>query len=183
MLKDEKKKMNNTIRPEISDALSKYKYKRFINSRMLPKPPKGFCKWCGKKASFVWCSEQCRQEAYIRFGYVDRYIFNRDKGICAKCGIDTHWLKTEMQKIMNIWRWRIPKICSFIDLVQGFGPWGTDFYRRLWEADHIIPVIEGGGCCGLENYQTLCLVCHKKETALLAKKRSRKHIGQLVLFK
>ncbi|GAG13619.1 unnamed protein product [marine sediment metagenome] len=37
-----------------------------------------------------------------------------------------------------------------------------------WEADHIVPISEGGGCCGLDNYQTLCVPCHKKESAALA---------------
>ena len=34
----------------------------------------------------------------------------------------------------------------------------------LWDADHIIPVKEGGGQCGLENIRTLCFVCHKEVT-------------------
>lgn len=42
-----------------------------------------------------------------------------------------------------------------------------------WDADHIIPVIEGGGLCGLENYRTLCHPCHKKETAALAARRTQ----------
>ena len=39
-----------------------------------------------------------------------------------------------------------------------------------WEADHIKAVVEGGGMHGIENYRTLCLPCHKKETALLRKR-------------
>jgi len=30
-----------------------------------------------------------------------------------------------------------------------------------WQADHIIPVIDGGGACDLSNLQTLCIDCHK----------------------
>lgn len=41
-----------------------------------------------------------------------------------------------------------------------------------WEADHIVPVVEGGGECGLEGYRTLCLHCHKRETAKLARRRA-----------
>ena|SRR4030065_329029 len=33
-----------------------------------------------------------------------------------------------------------------------------------WQADHIIEVRDGGGGCGLDNFQTLCLKCHKKKT-------------------
>lgn len=45
---------------------------------------------------------------------------------------------------------------------------------HTWEADHIIPVVEGGGECGLENYRTLCLPCHRKETAALARRRAER---------
>lgn len=41
-----------------------------------------------------------------------------------------------------------------------------------WDADHIVPVVEGGGECGLENYRTLCKPCHKRETAALARRRA-----------
>lgn len=41
-----------------------------------------------------------------------------------------------------------------------------------WEADHIVPVVEGGGSCGLENLRTLCTKCHKDETSKLAARRA-----------
>jgi len=34
----------------------------------------------------------------------------------------------------------------------------------VWQADHIIEVRHGGGGCTLDNFQTLCTVCHKKKT-------------------
>lgn len=33
-----------------------------------------------------------------------------------------------------------------------------------WQADHIIEVRDGGGGCGLDNFQTLCKDCHKEKT-------------------
>lgn len=42
-----------------------------------------------------------------------------------------------------------------------------------WEMDHIVPVIEGGGLCGVDGYRTLCIPCHKKESAALAKRRAQ----------
>lgn len=54
---------------------------------------------------------------------------------------------------------------------------GWNVHRRTswWEADHIVPVAEGGGQCGPENYRTLCCRCHAEETqnlrARLAAKR------------
>jgi 5-methylcytosine-specific restriction endonuclease McrA len=44
--------------------------------------------------------------------------------------------------------------------------------RSLWEADHIMPVVEGGGGCGLDNIRTLCVPCHRRETAALAARRA-----------
>jgi 5-methylcytosine-specific restriction endonuclease McrA len=43
--------------------------------------------------------------------------------------------------------------------------------RSLWEADHIVPVVLGGGCCDLANLRTLCQRCHKLETRRLAATR------------
>ncbi|MCG8436406.1 MAG: HNH endonuclease, partial [Gammaproteobacteria bacterium] len=40
--------------------------------------------------------------------------------------------------------------------------------RTLWEMDHIVPVSDGGGGCGLDNLRTLCIPCHKSESARLA---------------
>ena len=49
------------------------------------------------------------------------------------------------------------------------------------EVDHILPVCEGGGCCGLDNLRTLCQACHKKETAKLAKRRSKSQVTNVDL--
>lgn len=38
--------------------------------------------------------------------------------------------------------------------------------RKRWQADHIIPVMKGGGACTIDNFQTLCVVCHKAKTRL-----------------
>jgi len=51
-------------------------------------------------------------------------------------------------------------------------PWGFRVGRTLWEADHILPVVEGGGGCGLDNLRTLCTRCHRQATAALAARRS-----------
>lgn len=38
--------------------------------------------------------------------------------------------------------------------------------QSYWEADHIVAVVNGGGGCGLEGYQTLCVGCHRAKTQL-----------------
>lgn len=35
---------------------------------------------------------------------------------------------------------------------------------RDWEVDHIVPVVEGGGECGMDNLRTLCVPCHRQVT-------------------
>jgi 5-methylcytosine-specific restriction endonuclease McrA len=42
------------------------------------------------------------------------------------------------------------------------------YERSWWETDHIVPVAQGGGACGLENLQTLCYRCHQAKTRLEA---------------
>lgn len=42
-------------------------------------------------------------------------------------------------------------------------------YTGEWDADHIVPVHQGGGGRGLKNFQTLCLECHKAKTIRQAK--------------
>ncbi|PSR54116.1 hypothetical protein AHMF7605_11600 [Adhaeribacter arboris] len=38
-----------------------------------------------------------------------------------------------------------------------------------WQADHILPVSNGGGACGISNFQTLCQDCHKEKTNNMVK--------------
>jgi 5-methylcytosine-specific restriction endonuclease McrA len=45
--------------------------------------------------------------------------------------------------------------------------------RRKWEADHIVPVADGGGECGLENYRLLCRPCHLRITLNWRASRAR----------
>jgi len=58
--------------------------------------------------------------------------------------------------------------------------WGlkTRIRRWLWEADHIIAVVEGGGECDLENIQTLCLRCHRKKTKQLRERRRLSRLSE-----
>lgn len=193
--KTRRKMKNNNLkiiipRPEVTAALEKLKFQRFLTIRDIPPIETGFCKWCGKKCEglrYSWCSNKCRIEFLIRYSgaSVQWRIRQRDKGVCAVCGIDTEWLKNELHKIKcvnysNGMTWPIWR--------NSLGVWNTHNHQ-LWEADHIIPVILGGGCCGLDNYRTLCLKCHKEETAALARQRSierneKKIInsGQKILF-
>lgn len=124
------------------------------------------CRWCGTevvKPRICWCSDGCVHEYRIRShsGYARSQVRKRDKGICSECGLDTIKLRRDMgrgtleqQRQRMVW----------------FGIKPSSHVPTLWEADHILPVAEGGGACGLENYRTLCLWHHKAATAKLHKR-------------
>ena len=106
-------------------------------------------------------------------------LFTLEQGKCQKCGIDANALYLRIQSLQPAERlnalihvnWYIPKGKKALDkLLQH--PKEGDF----WQADHIIPVAEGGGSCGLDNLRTLCTPCHQNETERL-RFRLRLHGG------
>jgi hypothetical protein len=42
--------------------------------------------------------------------------------------------------------------------------YGDPLVREWWDAHHRHAVMHGGGGCGLEGFETLCVPCHRKET-------------------
>jgi 5-methylcytosine-specific restriction endonuclease McrA len=45
--------------------------------------------------------------------------------------------------------------------------------RTRWDADHVVPVSEGGGRCAMANIRTLCVRCHQQVTKkTLARKKA-----------
>jgi 5-methylcytosine-specific restriction protein A len=90
-----------------------------------------------------------------------RYLLEkRDHGICALCGVDTYELAKQFNLLPKGWP-TPPERANFLE------KHGIPLSRVLsdwWDADHIVPVIEGGGECTLENFRTLCIPCHKKVT-------------------
>jgi 5-methylcytosine-specific restriction endonuclease McrA len=83
--------------------------------------------------------------------YVRREVKKRDKGICRLCGVNV--LKAHRE-----WGRRKPPATDRAARRQ----WRLE--RPRWEADHIVPVADGGGECGLENYRLLCRPCHLEVT-------------------
>jgi 5-methylcytosine-specific restriction protein A len=89
--------------------------------------------------------------------YLREQVFARDHGVCARCGVDTEALRKNKRKLDYAARRQFEK------------EWGGR--RNLWDADHILPVVEGGGECDLSNMRTLCLKCHREVTAELRARR------------
>jgi 5-methylcytosine-specific restriction protein A len=124
------------------------------------------CRYCDgpitQKRRRTFCSETCVDEYLIRTdgNYLRKRVYQRDKGCCAICGIDTKVIarkllelpigSEEREKILT--DHRISHTRKIKPRKNGGG---------LWDADHIIPVKDGGGQCGLENLRTLCISCHK----------------------
>lgn len=143
------------------------------------------CRWCGKPLPgrrTAWCSSECEHEYKIRAwpSYAAGKVYNRDLGVCAACGLDTREFQKRTRYVwklqggwfyepvdhLRVWaRKKIEHWCS-----QGWPINALNGSRRPWDCDHIHSVVEGGGECGLDNLQTLCIPCHKKKTAELAAK-------------
>jgi 5-methylcytosine-specific restriction endonuclease McrA len=101
-------------------------------------------------------------------GYLREQVFLRDRGVCALCGSDTAKAFLELRRARGNNR---------RTLLSQWGLKGLS-RRTLWDADHILPVAEGGGECDLENVRTLCLRCHRKATQeLRARLNARKPIA------
>lgn len=136
--------------------------KRAMRGGWAGKLPQGqngrnLCRWCSTEVPVgrrTFCSAGCVYEWKIRTdpNYVRQKVFERDHGVCADCGADS------VGEIMA----RRP--VHLRNRSRGTG--------HLWQADHIVPVIEGGGECDLSNIRTLCTACHKRATADLAARRA-----------
>lgn len=93
-----------------------------------------------------------------------RKVFERDRGVCAQCGIDTEYFRRQLPN---------GDYKAAAEFAKQYGVPAGRVRTDWWDADHRVPVIEGGGECTLDNMRTLCIPCHKKETAALARRRAR----------
>jgi len=136
-------------------------------------------------------------------GSLRRKTFDRDLGVCGRCDLDTDQMERILYRLRNgvtihryanspsyyagapvrpalrtHWRARFDRLKDRL-LRPGSGGWDRDHImgsKSLWEADHIRPVVEGGGGMegSLDNIRTLCVPCHKAATAELAAKRAER---------
>ncbi|WP_158793211.1 HNH endonuclease [Granulicella sp. L60] len=138
------------------------------------------CRWCDleilARRRRTFCSDYCVHQWRLRTdpGYLRDQVFARDHGICAVCSIDT------LAAYAALKRARGPARAAGLRL---YGMKSITTRRSLWDADHILPVAEGGGQCDLDNLRTLCLLCHREATAQLRIRLSAKRpsiSGELV---
>ena len=138
----------------------------------LPLNEDGFrqCRFCRKSVKpprRTMCSAQCAHEMKLRTNgkYLRECVFKRDKGICILCGDDTKITAKRANELKN--NNEKGELTAFlkekgISLKRKI--WKCKFGGGLWDADHIIPVKDGGGQCGMDNLRTLCIPCHTKKT-------------------
>jgi len=123
----------------------------FVDAKELPKGPNGraLCRYCSKevgKGRRTFCSDECVSEWKVRTqpGYAKELVKKRDDGFCQICRRDCF---------------------------EGYRGTRAHLSRTgllsKFDMDHILPVAEGGGSCGLENLRTLCKPCHRQVTAQL----------------
>ena len=155
----------------------------WVDQRSHPKGPngRGLCRQCGEevpKGSRTFCSHECVNTWKLKTdpGHVRVMVFARDQGVCALCGLDTvQWARERRVEWTALQR-------RAADLTYYEASAAREAFRRehphyfsrqtYWDADHIVPVVEGGGECDLDNYRTLCIPCHKRVTAELAARRA-----------
>ncbi|KKK81125.1 hypothetical protein LCGC14_2816610 [marine sediment metagenome] len=168
----------------------------YCNEAKLPKGPSGrnLCRQCATevpKGRRTFCSSECvdawkwtTDPAFVR-----AKVWDRDRGVCANCDRDTEMARRRALNMLRRWtEWKRGRPTALKRLTSaavnrfGRGCWARA-HTSWWDADHITPVDEGGGECGLDNYQTLCLPCHRLKTATQAARKAGRRMatGQLVV--
>jgi 5-methylcytosine-specific restriction endonuclease McrA len=101
-----------------------------------------------------------RRNRLVSHDRLRRQVFQRDHGTCSLCGRDCEALRKNLRSLS-------PEARRLERLRLGI-PEGQSW---TWEADHILPVAEGGTDL-LTNLRTLCPLCHKGITAGYASARA-----------
>ncbi|KAJ2800107.1 hypothetical protein H4S07_005260, partial [Coemansia furcata] len=150
--------------------------------------PRGhvLCLWCGKETptpQTLFCAtpsgrshletefgEGCAHEHRMRRDnqYVRLQLFLRDGGICYDCGVDTHALFvqavacTTLKQRVDMFKTLAKQACEWRKKVKyPLSSMECEFNAGMfWEAAHKVDVKHGGGLCGLDGFQTICVPCH-----------------------
>lgn len=159
----------------------------------------GLCRWCGEdvkrysKFRRTFCSDDCVHQYSLRSSstYVRKYIAKRDKYTCQICDLDCLGFLRKLKRFVNEEihnrmaqeadlhksyaakqaAWTLIRKNLEVEFFDRYGmEWvNTRGRETFYDIDHIIPVIKGGAQCGEENLRTVCLRCHRIETAKLRK--------------
>jgi len=157
---------------------------------------KRICRFCGAPCinqRRYHCSEACAQEYWAQRSpaAMRHFVGRRDKGLCAVCHLDTRAFAEMFNDCFLTYEnagWRIlrPLLKLPWSVCHTRNHWDQDLLSnrtfpkssleiaadRLWEADHIVPIVEGGSLASI-NVRTLCWWCHRDETRALHRRRRK----------
>lgn len=125
-----------------------------------------------------YCSELCKHENQVRWKkskYVREQLLEVEHGLCQMCGLDAHSIfktlrdlpKSQRKKYLSETPYANLSVKQLNDMIR------SPSEGQFWHADHIIPVYKGGGLCSLENFRTLCVLCHTKVTVEQGQEREK----------
>lgn len=150
-----------------------------VDAKRLPRGPHGraLCRNCATEVPNgrrTFCGDACADDWAVRNSpsLMRQRVYQRDRGVCALCGIDSALLGKALQA-----EWRRLKLAATDQQRKARAEFRREhrwfFSRRTyWDADHIVPVVEGGGECSLANIRTLCVPCHQRVTKDLTRRRA-----------
>ncbi|XP_077996801.1 DNA annealing helicase and endonuclease ZRANB3-like [Glandiceps talaboti] len=124
-----------------------------------------------------YCSEKCKEDHYVRAqgGYVREQLSSIEHGLCQICGLDAHSLYVHVKSLPKKDRKDYLATTSFsklpLKLLNNIIDKPSE--GKFWQADHIVPVADGGGLCSLDNFRTLCTGCHRSVTNVQSKQRQK----------
>ena len=180
------KEMSETVQTSKADGSKPPRIRKggWVNPSALPKNEDGRaqCRWCSGSVvppRRTFCSNECVHQHRLRTNtrYMRTCVYRRDNGICAKCRQDTKKIAREAKKYREEKKWKeYYELLERNRIPKNRKVWGRGFGGGLWDADHIVAVKEGGGDCGIENIRTLCIACHKENTAEQRKNWANKKI-------
>jgi hypothetical protein len=142
----------------------------WVDPADLPKGSGGrcLCRQCGTevpKGRRTFCGDACVESWRVRTdpAFLRNLVWKRDRGRCAVCGLSCKNLEKSLAQVRQVLA-RLGHSRVYGSLRKALG---VKNRHTLWDADHVRAVVEGGGECGLENMQTLCLWCHREKTAAM----------------
>jgi len=135
----------------------------------------------------AFCGGGCCESYFVKRGSGSARValVALEGGVCRKCKLDTECLGAKLRRLAT------PEARAKY-FTEGGGGTAVEvaFFTRLsakrrrlvvespkagcmWEADHELPVFDGGGEAELQNYQTLCVACHAEKTQAEARRRAQ----------
>ncbi|CAG9466200.1 unnamed protein product [Pedinophyceae sp. YPF-701] len=140
-----------------------------------------------ESASLLVCGEGCFKVYLARCttGGLRAQLGKLERGRCRLCGTNCRDLVSRLQGITRYshptdWKERrrqvvkrvAPRFLTMRSKKRLENLLEKAVEGNAWEADHIVPVYEGGGECTVDNMRTLCIPCHERNTAEQAARRA-----------